>query len=100
MKLHDLAARGDLAGVERALAAGVPVDVRDPESGENPLAAAVQSAFAGRAVVARLLERGADPNAVCGEDGQTPLIFAVRGERAWDVDRLDLATRTWRRAER
>jgi ankyrin repeat protein len=59
--IHDAAARGDVDGVLAALAAGAPVDERDPARGRTPLMAASQSGS--RSVARLLLERGADVNA-------------------------------------
>jgi hypothetical protein len=57
------AEKGDVEGVDEALRMGVEVDARSPAgTGATPLiAAAVAQQLA---VVAHLLERGADPNAV------------------------------------
>ena len=40
MSIHEHAARGNIAGVERALADGVAIDKREPGYGRTPLMAA------------------------------------------------------------
>ncbi len=70
-KIHRAAANGDLTGIERELAQGIPVDLRDPETGWTPL---MQSATAEAASL--LIARGADINAVA--DDAPVLHFAIR----------------------
>jgi ankyrin repeat protein len=88
MKIHDLARAGDVAGVRRELDSAVPVDVRDPTSGNGgtPLYEAAGSRSGTLELVQLLLERGADPNALCGFKRQdSVLLHAVK---TWDLDRL------------
>lgn len=56
------AEKGDVEGVDAALRAGTDVDTRAADTGATPLIAA--AAAQQTEVVAHLLERGADPNAV------------------------------------
>jgi hypothetical protein len=71
--LHHAADQGDLATLERRLAAGDMVDVRD-DRGLTPLH---RAAIAGQLkAAALLLDRGADPNARA-EGEMTPLHFAA-----------------------
>lgn len=73
------AEKGDIAGVDDALRAGVEIDTR-AESGATPLIAAAVAQQT--ATVAHLLERGADPNAV-KKNGDGALHWACyRGEAA------------------
>jgi ankyrin repeat protein len=87
MQIHEYARQGDVAGVRRELDSGAPVDVRDPETDHTPLADAASSPVGTLELLELLLERGADPNAVCGEDGESILILGVK---TWDVGRLAL----------
>lgn len=87
MRIHSCARRGDLTGVRGELDAGVPVDVRDPDTDLTPLAEAVTSPLGTREVVQLLLERGADPNAACG--GQKPTPVLLHAVRCWDVDVIE-----------
>ena len=63
MKIHELVAKGDLAGVLGEIAAGVAVDARD-EQGFTPLMTPVTSPAAGLDVLQSLLDHGADVNAL------------------------------------
>jgi cytochrome c len=77
-ELHDAARRGDLAAVERLLAAGAQVDATDG-GGATPLYLAAGEGHA--AVVARLLAAGGDPRRpASGPFGSTgtPIHAAVR----------------------
>lgn len=73
--LAEVAARGNIADVQRLLDAGVPVNSRQTGTGWTPLITAIR---AGRADVAKLLlDRGANPN-VAGSTGYTPLMAATQ----------------------
>lgn len=73
--LAEVAARGNIAEVQRLLDAGVPVNSRQTGTGWTPLISAIR---AGRADVAKLLlDRGANPN-VAGSTGYTPLMAATQ----------------------
>jgi ankyrin repeat protein len=82
--LIEAAARGDVAAVERALAAGAALEARDA-SGRSALLAATQGGHA--AVARRLIERGADVNAqdqiqdsaflLAGASGHTEIVLAA-----------------------
>jgi len=77
-ELHDAARRGDLAAVERLLAAGAAVDATDG-AGATPLYLAAGEGHA--AVVVRLLSAGANPQRqVSGPFGSTgtPIHAAIR----------------------
>ncbi len=85
--LVEAAARGDLAAVERALAAGAPLEARDG-SGRTALLAATQGGHA--SVARRLIERGADVNAqdqiqdsaflLAGARGHTEIVLAAHAK--------------------
>ncbi|MCL4808635.1 MAG: ankyrin repeat domain-containing protein, partial [Thermoanaerobaculia bacterium] len=60
-RLLQAARTGDVAGVERALASGAPIDGGDPKRGETALMRA--AAFGQRATVQTLLSAGANPMA-------------------------------------
>jgi ankyrin repeat protein len=83
MQIHASAARGDIDGVARQLAKGVPVDLLDPV--ETPLVAAARSKYAGVDMLRFLVEHGADVNAVSHTSGEnsdpqyTPLMRAAAG---------------------
>ncbi len=82
--LIEAAARGDLAAVERALAAGAPLEARD-NAARTALLAATQGGHT--AVARRLIERGADVNAqdqiqdsaflLAGARGHTEIVLAA-----------------------
>lgn len=81
MQIHRSAARGDIAGVRRQLAKGVPVDAvaTDPRlEGRTPLAVACEDRRAGADMVRFLLENGADPNRISGPHDRPPLKGAAR----------------------
>jgi ankyrin repeat protein len=72
--LHRAVRAGNLAGVQRLIAAGAPVDARD-DLGSTPL---LDAAWAGKAEIADfLIQHGADVNAHHREAGSTPLQYAV-----------------------
>jgi ankyrin repeat protein len=72
--LHSAVRAGSLSEVQRLIAAGVPVDVRD-DLGSTPL---LDAAWAGNIDIADFLIRhGADVNAHHWEAGSTPLQYAV-----------------------
>jgi ankyrin repeat protein len=74
--IQELAWRGDMAGVQRALARGVSVDAPELGSGRTPLMAAARH---GHVDLAKwLLSHGADVRACAGEQG-TALQFAALG---------------------
>jgi uncharacterized protein len=85
--LIEAAARGDLAAVERLLAAGAPLEARDG-SGRTALLAATQGGHAH--VARRLIERGADVNAqdqiqdsaflLAGARGHTEIVLAAHAK--------------------
>ncbi len=62
MQIHFLAARGDLEGVRRQLAMGVPVDAKLPYSEETPLMLAAKDRRASLEMIKFLLSHGANPN--------------------------------------
>ncbi|MCC9604992.1 ankyrin repeat domain-containing protein [Blastopirellula sp. JC732] len=72
MKIHDLAASGDLEGVRRELEQGVQVDVADDE-GYTPLARATKSWQVELPMLELLLEAGADVNHR-DDNGYSPLL--------------------------
>jgi uncharacterized protein len=85
--LVEAAARGDLPAVQRALAAGAPLEARD-STGRTAVLAATQG---GHAAVARhLIERGADVNAqdsiqdsaflLAGARGHTEIVLAAHAK--------------------
>ncbi len=76
MQLHLDAQNGDVAGLARALEAGVPVDARD-ETGLTPLMIAASRSDSNSASVRFLLQHGADPNAIGGEYPESVLMHAV-----------------------
>ncbi len=72
---HTAAGRGDRAGVDAFLTAGMGVDVQS----EDGATALIRAAETGRAGVAEfLLERGAE-SGLAGSNGRTPLLFAAQG---------------------
>jgi ankyrin repeat protein len=74
--LIEAASRGDLAGVQRSLDSGAPLEARD-SSGRTALLAATQG---GHVAVARLLiERGADVNAQDSIQDSAFLLAGARG---------------------
>jgi ankyrin repeat protein len=84
MQIHASAARGDIDGVARQLAKGVPVDLVD--HGATPLMAAARSKYAGVDMLRFLVEQGADVNATSqpfpgmlpsGEPRYSPLMRAA-----------------------
>ena len=88
MRIHECAQKGDVAGVERELDAGVSVDERDSDTDLTPLAVAARSPSEVGDLVKLLLERGADPNAECGtKRKKSVLLIAVA---TWDPHRLRL----------
>lgn len=82
--LHGAAAHGDVAGIERAIALGAPLDPRDA-AGRTPLAWAILAGASDTA--AFLIDRGADLEARTAE-GMTPLMLAARGCLADVTERL------------
>lgn len=92
MQIHKCAARGDIEGVARELAAGVPVDSYD--NGDvsiyissdklTPLMCAAYSDQAGVEMLQYLVANGADVNAGSAEEGKPALGFAVS---AGDVEK-------------
>jgi ankyrin repeat protein len=86
--LHDAARDGDLAGVERLMAAGPNIDARDRE-GFTPLMVAVS---VGQIEVARLLlERGAS-SAVASKTGQSLWILAMHSRAPVESAKLLLGS--------
>lgn len=74
--LHEAAGAGDVAAVERGLAAGADAQARTPE-GLSPLGLALDG---GHAAVARLLlDAGVDPNAPARQDLPALAVAALRG---------------------
>jgi ankyrin repeat protein len=63
LKIHDCAARGDVAGIAAELERGAPIDALDDE-GRTPLMVAVESAQASAEAVVLLISRGANVNAI------------------------------------
>jgi len=78
-----LAERGDTEILQKALASGVSVDIRD-RHGRTPLSASVQADRLQAAAL--LLRKGADPN-VHLAGNNTPLLLATKARRA-DLVRL------------
>ncbi len=77
MTLHDLAARGDAAAVDKLLRSGAHVDPRD-QNGRTPLMIAATSPHAEAQLLRLLLQHGADPNAVVASDkSESVLALAV-----------------------
>jgi len=74
-KLHEPAARGDLAEVKKMIEKGANVDKKDI-AGQTPLMWAAGSG--GLEMVKYLVENGAEVNAVSGKQGRgTPMIYAA-----------------------
>ena len=82
MSMHDAAERGDIDGLERALARGRSVDKREPTHGRTPLMVAAASPHAGLTMVRLLLAHGADANA----RSWTPETAAEAGATAFSED--------------
>lgn len=72
--LHVAAQRGEMAAVVALLDSGCPPDPRSRRYAHTPLMRAVMTGHCG--IARELLERGADPNAMCNT-GRTPLAYAV-----------------------
>ncbi len=85
--LHDLAARDGVAQIARAIAAGVPVDVRDAE---GRTALHVATAEVHLFSVMMLLAKGANPNAR-DRANRTPLHLAAAGDAAKEGERYQIA---------
>jgi len=86
LTLHELAARGNTAGIARAVNAGVPVDDRDAE-GRTALHV---GAGAGHLfVVMMLVAKGADPNARDAHR-RTPLHDAADGSPEHEGERYQI----------
>jgi hypothetical protein len=94
LDLHEAAAEGDAAEVAQLLAAGVPVDGRDPV-GRTPLLCAAEEGEA--ACCAALLAAGADVRAV-DREGFSALHHAAAARAPAAVRALLAAARTWRRS--
>ena len=82
--LHIAVARGDVAGIERSLAAGIPIDVLAGD-GLAPLHWALASADPG--ILGLLLDRGASVDARSAQ-GATPLMNAVQASNLAKVNLL------------
>jgi ankyrin repeat protein len=84
--IHEMAARDDVPGIARTIAAGVSPNVRDA-AGRAPLHVAVGEVhlFA----VMMLLAKGADPN-VRDRARRTPLHLAADGDRRREGERFQI----------
>ena len=87
--LHIATARGKLADVDQHLAAGLPIDLRDPQ-GLTPMHWAI--ARESTDMVEPILARGANANAR-SDEGATPLMNAVQARR---IDHAVLLLQPWR----
>jgi ankyrin repeat protein len=77
VQIHYLAARNDIEGVKRQLAAGVSVDAQYAVSGETPLMFAAKDRRARVNALEFLISHGANPNAT-SYDSNTPLGLAAQ----------------------
>jgi hypothetical protein len=84
--LQSLAARDDVAGLARAINAGVPVDARDGE-GRTALHVAAKEGFLFSAMM--LISKGANPNARDAKR-QTPLHLAAHGDLRREGERFQV----------
>src|SRR5690349_17883344 len=84
--MHRCAANGDLEGIDRELASGTPIDLRDPESNTTPLMHAVASERVDVSMVIALIDRGADVNANSGDC--TVLYRAIRAGHLAKIELL------------
>jgi len=84
--IHEMAARDDVQGIARTIAAGVSPNVRDA-AGRTPLHVAVEEVhlFA----VMMLIAKGADPN-VRDRARRTPLHLAAAGDRRREGERFQI----------
>lgn len=76
MKIHDLVAAGDIAGVEREIGRLASLEARD-ESGLTPLMVATASPKAGVEMLELLLSRGADVQALMKATQEKPAVQSV-----------------------
>ena len=72
-RIWTAAREGDLEGVKQSLAAGTPVNAREPQSGSTPLNTA--ALFGQTKVAVLLIEKGADVS-IANNDGNTALHLA------------------------
>lgn len=84
--LHELAARGDVPRLARAIEAGQPVDGRD-DDGRTALHVAAKEAHLFAAMM--LIAKGADPN-VRDRAQKTPLHLAADGEPDSESERFQI----------
>jgi ankyrin repeat protein len=88
VKIHDLAARGDVEGVRAELRRGVPVDLRD-EADYTPLARAAESPAADLEMLQLLVDAGAQIDLFVGkEDRDSILKLAACSESLPKVELL------------
>ena len=73
-RIWTAAREGDLEGVKQSLAAGTPVNAREPQSGSTPLNTA--ALFGQTKVAVLLIEKGADVS-IANKDGNTALHLAA-----------------------
>ena len=74
--IHSFASKGDIAAVQKMLAGGVSVDLRN-DSDLTPLACAASSAVANSAMLTLLIDSGADVNASVDGGKNFPLNLAA-----------------------
>ena len=91
MLIHDYAEDGNVAGVADELARNVDIEAGDKRHGYTPLMRAVASAEVGLDMVRFLLEKGANPNAVCAaKEFQHPVYVLSLAITAGNRDKITL----------
>lgn len=86
MRIHSCAKQGNIEGVKRELASGVPIDAIDRDEGYTPLMYAVTSPDAGVDMVQLLIREGANIAAEGGILSKTPVLGLAA--RAGDIQKV------------